>query len=748
MRSNAFLIASLIIGLGTTPTWAQTLPGTKLLEEKRDFARVMLDGMDRFLDKMLAVAPAQREAKWAKEITFDDNFEAKIQPYRDRLKHLIGVVDARPKFDELEYVGGTTTPSLVAETPQFKVFAVRWPALRGMHAEGLYLLPNGKPVGGAIVFPDASSTPEQIAGLEPASNGDRPTARHLAMQGWAVLVPTPISRGTQFSGNPDIQRTTVQPHREFVYRMAFEFGRHVIGYEVQKTLAAVDWFEKQKLPKIGVWGWGEGGLIGLYSAAIDPRITETHISGYVRSREHLPKEPIDRNVWALLTEFGDAELLAMAGAKTKGRSLEVVAAPEPTLQGPPIASKGYTGPTPGDLGDLKADDTKREWDRLAKLGAAPLPSGFREAKGSPFGFASDEAMLKDRREKFNAQARQQRQVKEAIDFTQALLPESVRKRHDTFWSKLDTKSIDAFKNSQKPLRDRMWNQLIGKLPEPTMPLNPRSRLVYDTPKWKGYEVVLDVYEDVIAYGILLVPNDLKPGEKRPVVVCQHGLEGRPTDIVDPKQKTKFYNSFGAQLADQGYIVFAPQNPYIFKNEFRQVVRKANPLGLSIYSFIARQHERILQFLGTLDFVDTAKIAYYGLSYGGKVAMRIPSLLEGYCLSICSGDFNEWVWKNITLDWGGSYMFSGEYEMYEFDLANTFSYAEMATLIAPRPFMVERGHDDGVGLDEHVAFEYAKVRRLYAKLGIADRTEIEFFSGGHEIHGVGTFEFLRRHLKGK
>jgi len=91
------------------------------------------------------------------------------------------------------------------------------------------------------------------------------------------------------------------------------------------------------------------------------------------------------------------------------------------------------------------------------------------------------------------------------------------------------------------------------------------------------------------------------------------------------------------------------------------------------------------------------------------------------------------------------MTSGEYEMYEFDLGNTFNYAEMAALIAPRPFMVERGHSDGVGLDEYVAFEYAKVRRLYAQLGIPDRTEIEFFSGGHVIHGQGTFAFLHRHL---
>ena len=32
---------------------------------------------------------------------------------------------------------------------------------------------------------------------------------------------------------------TDQPHREFIYRMACEMGRHVIGYEVQKILG--DW---------------------------------------------------------------------------------------------------------------------------------------------------------------------------------------------------------------------------------------------------------------------------------------------------------------------------------------------------------------------------------------------------------------------------------------------------------------------------------------------------------------------------
>ena len=46
----------------------------------------------------------------------------------------------------------------------------------------------------------------------------------------------------------------------------------------------------------------------------------------------------------------------------------------------------------------------------------------------------------------------------------------------------------------------------------------------------------------------------------------------------------------------------------------------------------------------------------------------------------------------------------------------------------------------------VAYEYAKVRYLYAnKLKMPDRSTIEFFPGGHEINGKGTFAFLQKHL---
>ena len=127
-------------------------------------------------------------------------------------------------------------------------------------------------------------------------------------------------------------------------------------------------------------------------------------------------------------------------------------------------------------------------------------------------------------------------------------------------------------------------------------------------------------------------------------------------------------------------------------------------------------------------------------------MRIPPLVPEYCLSICSADFNEWVWKNASTRGRYSYVFTGEYEIFEFDLGSTFNYAEMAALIAPRPFMVERGHFDGVAPDETVAYEFAKVRHLYnARLKLPGRCEIEWFVGPHTINETGTFEFLHKHL---
>ena len=52
---------------------------------------------------------------------------------------------------------------------------------------------------------------------------------------------------------------------------------------------------------------------------------------------------------------------------------------------------------------------------------------------------------------------------------------------------------------------------------------------------------------------------MKPGEKRPVVVCQHGRHGLPKEVIEGDKPA--YRNFAARLAEQGFITFAPHNLY-------------------------------------------------------------------------------------------------------------------------------------------------------------------------------------------
>lgn len=228
------------------------------------------------------------------------------------------------------------------------------------------------------------------------------------------------------------------------------------------------------------------------------------------------------------------------------------------------------------------------------------------------------------------------------------------------------------------------------------------------------------------------------------MVCQHGRNGVPSDAVTGNVPA--YQDFAARLAERGFITLAPHNLYRNESVYRMLSRKGNTVKASMFSVIVRHHQQWLAWLKSLPNVDAQRIGFYGLSYGGETAMRVPTLLEDYALSICSGDFNNWTRKVATTRDRHTFMFTDEWEMPYFNMGSTFDYAELSYLMLPRPFMVERGHHDGVAVDSWVASEYAKTRWLYGQFGLSDKTDIEFFNGGHVINGKGTFAFLHKHLK--
>lgn len=731
------------------------LAGTTLWQMPADPAAEMVEGIHRQLDKMLANSELIRDQQWSKSTSNSDEKRARFL----RLTKMIGAVAPPAKTARMERISVLGQNAPLASSTKVRIDRVRWTVFDDTWLEGLLVEPvdTTKPVRfSGVMMGDADEEPEILAGLAHPENPRFALAVRMAEAGGRILIPTLLDRNDTFSGDSKVRYTNLS-HREWLWRMGWETGRTPIGFEVDAVVHGLHLlYETQpKEAPLIVFGHGEGGSIALITAAVDPRVKAAWVSGYFQKRDTSQwLEPIDRTLWRQALEFQDAELAAMSATKSGDGILIVDRTDGPTLVGPKPPKNGRDDAADGSLKPAANHEIDSELARARKL-AGDQAARIQDTEdhenaiarvAAKLGIETPAKIVEQLELKGQLPDKNQR-MKETLEVwaahTQHLLRISELKRFD-YWKSANPQKPETWQQETEPRRKAFWEEQIGLMPEPTEPMHVESKKVYDQPNFTGYAVKIPVYADVYAYGVLLLPKDLKPGEKRPVVVCQHGLEGRPDPVVEPTQKT-VYRAYGAELADRGFIVFAPQNPYIGNERFRTIQRKAWPLGQSLFAVIFRQHERILQWLETQENVDPQRIAFYGLSYGGKSAMRIPAALPKYCLSICSADFNEWVVKCTNTDRSYSYMFTIEYDMYEWDLASRFNYAEMAALIAPRPFLVERGHFDGVAPDEWIGYEFGKVKRTFDLLGLGDKVGITYFNRGHEIDGTGSFEFLAKHL---
>lgn len=766
MRWNVLFLAvagwcgSLLVARPLPARAAEPLVGTKLLDLAVPLDEAMVAGIRRYALRAIDETAKARGTKVR---------AMSVEERRRDLQAMLGIVDARVQDATLRALENplSRSPDLAADGDIMRW--VEWDVLPGVKAGGVWISKRDgrQETLTVLLWQEALNralTPVGDGELFESSLGD--ICRRL-LESSDLLIPCLVDRECAFSGVDGVAATN-QTHREWIYRQAFELGRHVIGYEIQIVQAAIDaWINTRKNAQsalVKLIGVGEGGRTALYTAALDDRIGDCLVSGAFGPREAAWSEPIDRNVWRQLVLHGDAEVASLMA----NRRLVVEAAASEFVPGPlPVLMGRRGGAAPGTLHTIPLANVQSEIDRAQslrrelrleetlKLVVTPEGWGAPLSKESLTELGYPEIAPANASADRNvarlgvwpaAWAAQKSIVSQLTQFTQRALGRCHLDR-DTLWKKAKRGSVAEWEASSEAYRSMVWDDLIGRLPDPSLPANPRSRVVLETDAYIGYEVLLDVHPDLIAGGMLLVPRDLQPNERRACVVCQHGLEGVPKDTIDGPGTPGYpaYKGFSDALCRQGYIVYAPQNPYRGRDAFRVLQRMSNPVGRSLFSYILCQHQQTLDWLATLPFVDGDRIAFYGLSYGGKTAVRVPPLLKRYCLSICSADFNEWVAKNASIEQPFSYMYTGEYEIFEWNMGRLANYAELSQLMAPRPFMVERGHDDGVGIDEWVAWEYAKVRRFYNKLGLGDRTEIEFFDGPHTINGQGTFAFLKRWL---
>src|SRR5690242_10389514 len=106
----------------------------------------MVDNINAFLEHRTAQSVDGRPSYWNRDYANSAAYEQSISTNREHLRKIIGAVDPRIHFADLELIETTSTPALIATRDGYKAYAVRWPVLDGVTAEGILLRPDRPPI--------------------------------------------------------------------------------------------------------------------------------------------------------------------------------------------------------------------------------------------------------------------------------------------------------------------------------------------------------------------------------------------------------------------------------------------------------------------------------------------------------------------------------------------------------------------------------------------------------------------------
>lgn len=136
-------------------------------------------------------------------------------------------------------------------------------------------------------------------------------------------------------------------------------------------------------------------------------------------------------------------------------------------------------------------------------------------------------------------------------------------------------------------------------------------------------------------------------------------------------------------------------------------------------------------------VDASRIGCVGLSYGGRMSMLVSAVDSRIRIAAVSGAMNLMQERFAGRHSCGSQMIPG--------LLNYGDYAEIGSLIAPRPCVWETGSSDSLIVPGWEDRFRDRLQRAYVAAGVAEHLVYDRFEGGHRWSGQVAFSMFAREL---
>lgn len=240
-------------------------------------------------------------------------------------------------------------------------------------------------------------------------------------------------------------------------------------------------------------------------------------------------------------------------------------------------------------------------------------------------------------------------------------------------------------------------------------------------------------EPLAAY--LLIPKS-STSRKLPAALCIHGHHSTKENVAGITPSP--YNiNYGYTLVKSGYMALIPDVRYS-----QDIWRLEDPAGLNLLllgkSLTGERLSdmlRCITFLRNHDQADPDRIGVVGWSMGGGLALYLSAIDERIKLSYISCYFGTYEGTIMAMRQSTDNYIPG---------IKTFGeLADVASLIAPRPLLIEHGTPDREFPTEIARTAFEQVNNIYTRSGNADKVKLVIREGGHRFYGDQLLPWFNR-----
>ncbi len=251
-----------------------------------------------------------------------------------------------------------------------------------------------------------------------------------------------------------------------------------------------------------------------------------------------------------------------------------------------------------------------------------------------------------------------------------------------------------------------------------------------------------------AEGIFAVPKDAAREKPVPLVIVQHGIGSFPERNFGVMDEGDAYHSYARRLVEAGFAVLTPLNLRSVERRNR-IERLCRLADLSLPGIELVRMQRLLDEAQEDPRIDRERVGMWGLSLGGLATMFWTPLEPRIKVAVVAGWFNHRRNKMVIPDSRYSCFLETKEEHAFFDgWLTAYTDSDVASLICPRPLLIQTGKKDGIAWWPMVLEEFEAAQEHYRRLGIADRIEMDLREGGHEAHVESGLRFLSKWLRGQ